>query len=68
MLVDLAKSDLISLVKTTKPGSASELRCVAKCGIWSTSSNRWHWDDRVLGLLLDAELWDLYQICKEAQK
>jgi hypothetical protein len=67
MTVNLTQEDLVPLVMTAQPSFRnSELKSVSKCGYWDYDKYVWHWDIVVLKWLSERELWDLYQICKEA--
>jgi hypothetical protein len=66
MLVDLNISDLVSMVNGTQPhyGILDDLR-VRPYGSYSGSYDRWTWDKHELAKLSEAELFSLYNLCKE---
>lgn len=70
MQVDLDKKDLIALVKGKEPNyDVFDHPLVKQCGEYRGGmTDSWHWNKYVLEEISEAQLWELYQVCKNSWK
>lgn len=69
MIVELQKSDLISLVMGTSPRySVLEHELVKPSGRWVGGFvDEWRWNGLSLAALTEEELWRLYCLCRDGE-